>query len=368
VRSSFVAGWALTIYLALFTISERAQAQSVEAQPLNLRADVSAHQLLRQMDAAFSDLAYDGVFSYLMGDDLASLRVVHKVIDGVRRERLVHLNGAPREIVRAGETVSFLVMPGDDLYGLGRSIDSGPFARAFVREFDRIDSTYRVTKTGHGRVAGRQAVKVEVRPKDHHRYGYKLWLDRDTALLLRSELVDHKGNKLEIFMFNQLKLGESVLDDALTPLQAHDTEVSLLTLKPPAVEQREAANARVSRTQWHPQWVPAGFKIASADDSRDDSLTRKSPAKRSLGLSLSRVMYSDGIATFSLYVEPMPASGAARLLSKNGATVALNHKVRGRSGPYLVTLVGEIPVQTAQNIVLSVSQRVISDAQGAPNE
>ena len=49
---------------------------------------------------------------------------------------------------------------------------------------------------------------------------------------------------------------------------------------------------------------------------------------------------------FRYNVEPMPASGAARLLSKNGATVALNHKVRGRSGPYLVTLVGEIPVQT----------------------
>ena len=188
--------------------------------------------LLQQMNTAFASLSYDGVFSYYTGGDLASLRVVHKVIDGVQRERLVHLNGAPREIVRRGEEVACIVMPGDDLIALEKSIPAGPFARAFVREFDRIADTYSVGTYGEGRVAGRIATRIAVSPKDRHRYGYRLWLDKETALLLRSELVDHDGNKLEIFMFNQVRMGDDVDDASLDPDDAQGSMVSHLTLRP----------------------------------------------------------------------------------------------------------------------------------------
>ncbi len=59
------------------------------------RADETPRQWLDDMNRAFSELSYDGIFSYYSGQDLASLRVVHMVVDGQQRERLVHLNGAP---------------------------------------------------------------------------------------------------------------------------------------------------------------------------------------------------------------------------------------------------------------------------------
>ena len=107
-----------------------------------IAAAQSVAQMLQDMDSAFTNHSYDGVFSYYTGGELASLRVVHKQVDGVQRERLVHLNGAPREIIRKGEVVSCIVMPGDDLIALEKSIPAGPFARAFVRQFDQIADTY----------------------------------------------------------------------------------------------------------------------------------------------------------------------------------------------------------------------------------
>jgi len=310
----------------------------------------SADELLIRMNHAFTHLSYDGVFSYLYGGDLASLRVVHKVVDGVQRERLVHLNGAPREILRHGEEVSCIVEPGDDLIALEKSIPAGPFARAFVRQFDRIADTYTVRESGEGRVAGRPATRVAVNPRDEHRYGYRLWLDRETALLLRSELVDREGNKLEIFMFNQVLFGDAVSDAALEPQDAAGTMVSHLTLQPASRQlSPEPADGDVSTeaSSWATTWLPVGFNMATAD-------LRRKPQS---GQDISSLMYTDGLAAFSIFVEPMPERGAATMVSRNGATVAVTHKVGGNEGFYLVTLVGEIPLQTAQTIVDSIYQK-----------
>lgn len=306
-----------------------------------------ADVLLQRMNAAFTNLSYDGVFSYFNGGELTSLRVVHKVLNGVQRERLVHLNGAPREIIRHGEDVSCIVMPGDDLIALEKSIPAGPFARAFVRQFDRISDTYTVGRFGEGRVAGRMANRVAVSPKDRHRYGYRLWLDQDTALLLRSELVDHDGNKLEIFMFNQLRLGEDVADADLEPVDVHGTMVSHLTLQPADGQWQPALTGSGKTASWSTHWLPPGFEMATTDLRR----------KPSSGQNVSSLMYTDGLAAFSIFIERMPERGAASMVSQNGATVAVTHRVDGEDGYFLVTLVGEIPVATAREIITTVHQK-----------
>lgn len=305
-------------------------------------------QLLQRMNGAFTSHSYDGVFSYYTGGELASLRVVHKEVAGVQRERLVHLNGAPREIIRRGEVVSCIVMPGDDLIALEKSIPAGPFARAFVRQFDQIASTYSVGTFGEGRAAGRVALRVAITPKDQHRYGYRLWIDKETSLLLRSELVDHNGQKLEIFMFNQLLVGDDVQDEALEPEDLSGGMVSHLTLQAadePWSPPPQAADTMPSG--WSTSWLPAGFEMT-------DAHMRHKPAS---GSQVSSLMYSDGLAAFSIYVEPMPKDGAASMVSQNGATVAVTHQINEQGKYFLVTLVGEIPVDTARNIVTTVHQK-----------
>jgi sigma-E factor negative regulatory protein RseB len=306
-------------------------------------ADEQARQWLDDMNRAFSELSYDGIFSYFNGQDLATLRVVHMVVDGEQRERLVHLNGAPREIVRRGEEVACIVQPGDDLLELEQSIPSGPFARAFVRRYDRISENYGLSFFGEDRVASRSAVRLAVTPRDDDRYGYRLWLDKETRMLLRSELIDADGARMEIFQFNQIRFGDEV-DVAWLEPEGTDgslaTHLTLATKQPQPVPSDQAA--------WQANWLPAGFSMAAADIRRTPSSLK----------SVSTLMYSDGLAAFSVFIEDLPESGAASMVSRNGATVAVTHMIHGRDNePYLVTLVGELPTDTATRIARSVSVR-----------
>jgi sigma-E factor negative regulatory protein RseB len=299
------------------------------------------HAWLMEMHRAFSELNYDGVFSFYGGDDLASLRVVHMELDGVQRERLVHLNGAPREIVRNGEEVACILMPGDDLLALEGSIPSGPFARAFVRRYDQISDHYGVSFYGEDRVAGRQAVRIAVSPHDADRFGYRLWLDKQTRLLLRSELIDAEGRRLEIFQFNQLLLGDAVDPAAVEPSGRDGSLVSHLTLA-----QDRAVAVAAPAIRWGAGWLPAGFSMAAAD-------VRRTPSQLK---AVDTMMYSDGLAAFSVFVEDMPPAGAASMVSRKGATVAVTQVLAGESpdSRHLVTLVGELPTGTAQRIAQSI--------------
>jgi sigma-E factor negative regulatory protein RseB len=298
---------------------------------------------LADMNRAFSELSYDGQFSYFSGDDLASLRVVHMVVDGVQRERLVHLNGAPREIVRIGEEVACILLPGDELLELESSIPSGPFARAFVRSYDRISSFYGLSLYGEDRIAGRQAVRMAVSPRDEDRFGYRLWLDKQTRMLLRSELLDADGTRLEIFQFNQISFGDQVDEQALEPMGHNGSLVSHLSLA------REiSAPVAQSESRWHAGWLPAGFYMAASDIRRTPNSLK----------SVDTMMFSDGLAAFSVFIEDMPAAGAASMASRRGATVAVTHLMAGSDETHhLITLVGELPTATARRIAQSIQQR-----------
>ncbi|MCR9277465.1 MAG: MucB/RseB C-terminal domain-containing protein [Pseudomonadaceae bacterium] len=299
----------------------------------------SAREWLNRMSAAFEQQDYDGTFSYFDGRDLTSLRVVHKVVDGRQRERLVHLNGAPREILRDGEDVACIFLPGDRLVELAQSIPSGPFARAFVRDYDRMAVGYDVVMGNEGRIAGRRAVQLLIAPTDEHRYGYRLWLDLETALLLRSELVNQKGAALEILQFATLSLGADVADSALEPEQNPGMVVSHLKLA-----NADALRHEETGKSWRASWLPVGFSMASAD-------VRRAPGSLA---AVNTLVYSDGLAAFSIFVEAMPDRGATAAQSIAGATVAVSELIATNHGRQLVTVVGEIPANTARKIARSV--------------
>lgn len=306
-------------------------------------AEADARQWLDDMSRAFSELSYDGYFSYFSGQDMASLRVVHMVIDGVRRERLVHLNGAPRQIVRNGDEVACIVMPGDALLELEQSIPSGPFARAFVRRYDLISENYGLSFFGEDRVADRAAVRLAVSPRDDHRYGYRLWLDKESRLLLRSELIDADGERLEIFQFNHIKFGDEVDPQVLEPEEQHGSLVNHLTLA--TAQQQPVSQQNVA---WQVHWLPDGFRMAAAD-------IRRAPNARK---AIHTMLFSDGLAAFSVFIEDLPDAGAASMVSRTGATVAVTHTFSDEQNrAFLVTLVGELPTPTAQRIAQSVTPR-----------
>lgn len=341
-------------------------------------------QWLEAMDAAFRDLDYDGVFSYytanraqqtvfdtergLEGNDralgfggfgvgyrtaarLATFRVVHKVVDGISHERIVHLNGPPREILRSGEVVSCVLLPGDSLLALEGALASGPYARVFNRRFEDMSDNYDVVLDGRDRVAARPAVRLSVTPKDHDRFGYRLSLDETTGLLLRSELRDSEGANLEIFQFTSLRVGDDVALADLEPSTTGTVMHHLLPPEPPeqAPAATDAGRERGETSDWRVRWVPSGFRMTNTHARR--------PAQAEGAGTVSTLVFSDGLAAFSVFIEELPRGGAGSVVSRRGATVVLTHLASGGSGEHLVTVVGEVPVATARRVAAGVSQR-----------
>ncbi len=321
---------------------------------------------LQAMDNAFRSLNYDGVFEYSIashsqirikqqrGDrtfsvtadvardiTVASFRIVHMVVDGVEHERIVHRGGPQREILRTGAQVSYIVPQDDESFALQGDLPTGPYPRLFMRS-EGLSQNYRFKISGRQRVIGRPSVCLEVRPLDDNRFGYLLWLDEETGLLLRSELRDRNGRYLESVKFVSLKVGDAVMENALQP------DMPAIAIRPPVGFSEVPAAPRVP-VNWAIGWVPAGFRIADASTHDATKGATKDGTKKGV-----HVMFSDGLATFSVFVEPAPRSAAGGVFSRRGATVLLSHDLAGERGDYLVTVVGEVPPQTAQRIAESV--------------
>ena len=317
----------------------------------------TATDWLHAMDRAVRELNYDGVFTYSIAShsqirireqrgesrfsvtanvarqvEVATFRLVHMVIDGVEHERIAHLGGPRREILRTGGQVSYIRPSGDESFALEAHMPMGPYPRRSLRSAD-LATHYRFRIAGNSQVIGRPAVCLEVNPLDGNRYGYLLWLDEATGLPLRSELRDANGTHLEMVEFQSLRVGDSVARDALEP------DMPGVLVQPPAVaDERPAAPS--APVNWRIGWVPTGFRMTDAQPHDD-------PEK---GV---HIVFSDGLATFSLFVESAPRSPAGGVFSRSGATVLLSH-LTGVRRDYLVTVVGEVPPDTAQRIAQSV--------------
>ena len=320
---------------------------------------------LRKMDTAFHELDYDGVFSHYTEENaqhtsvlrssvdgvagfatrsrttvrLATFRVIHMVVDGVERERIVYLNGPQREILRTGDQVACLLRPGDNLLSLEGALPSGLYGRVFARDLGDVSKHYEVAFSARNRVAGRPVVTLDVSPHDDDRFGYELWLDEQTGLLLRSELRDAAGSKLEIFEFTTLRIGDQV---AVADLEPSNDGALVRHLSTTA----ESTGTSAPDAAWRPRWVPPGFRMTGADVFR--------PSNHGTGVNTLR--FSDGLAAFSVFIERMPEAGAGSVVSRAGATVALTHRTPGADGDHdhLVTVVGEVPLATARRIAQGV--------------
>ncbi len=280
--------------------------------------------LFAKMSRVSHSLNYRGSFTYEYFNSplLQSFRVSHWVADQVEYERLEYLNGPEREVVRSGQQLDCLT-PGDQLL-------QGRLTRMGSR-LEQLDNFYQVKVLYEERVAGRAATRLQVAPRDNFRHGFLLSVDQETGLVLSSLMVDASGRVLERYQFIELE----ILPDA-----------SELAQQPPAPRQRQAKASPGDCNQtevgepntWQLSWVPPGFVFAGQ---------QKTQASRDM------LMYTDGMTTFSVFIEPTEAA-LPELVGHRGATLALMSRLTKDQELYRVTVVGEIPQITAEHIAQGV--------------
>jgi len=169
-------------------------------------ADDKAMQMLERMGIAAEQLNYDGVFSYQTGDKLQSVRIIHRADEQGEVERLISLNGAASEVIRTNDLVTCIYPAGKRINVNHRPLGNG-FPIDLLTRLSSAAPYYQITVGQQGRIAGRMVQELIIAPVDNYRYGYRLWVDKDSDLLLQSELITSDGNVLERFSFSSIELG-----------------------------------------------------------------------------------------------------------------------------------------------------------------
>ncbi|MGF2686079.1 MucB/RseB C-terminal domain-containing protein [Marinobacter sp. DUT-3] len=305
-------------------------AVAVSAESETGTASKTAEQWLARLGPALNMTSYRGVFVYARGDQVSSLQIAHRYRDGVVEERLVLQDGGSGEIVRKGMRV-VCVLPDQGRIQLDQVIPSGPFAEAFSSQLMPVIQWYTPELMGEDRVAGYDVVKIALKARDEHRYSHRLWLEKSTGLLVKSHVRSDTDEVLEHFQFTSLEITDN-LPDSEFQVQTRGQEIER------SLSDGSSSSQAPRMDGWILRWQPEGFMPAAAPRSGNGQA----------------VAFSDGLAAFSVFVEPtgritMP-TGASRI----GATTVYINQLETGDRSFMVTVVGEVPPVTAKKVAESV--------------
>ena len=162
-------------------------------------------------------------------------------------------------------------------------------------------------------VAGRPTGLLELRPRDGLRLGYRLAVDTESGLVLRSEVISDNGSLLERHEYA-----------AINVMPAEVTS---------AADQQDVTLEYLDITG-----LPIGYRASRARRFEERAL-----------------FMSDGIASATVVFEPLPegltpGEGAVR----QGATISYSRGSVVAGNQVLITVIGEIPLPAARLIAEAV--------------
>lgn len=310
--------------------------------------------LLRIQEAA-KKRNFSGTFVFSAGGAMSSARIAHYATPHAQGqqqfERVDSLDGPPRQLLRHNDTVH-TVWPQSGLVVV-ETRDSGvTFPALLLGADEQVFSNYEVlTAKDSERIAGHEAMVLWLKPKDLHRYGYRLWSDKTTGLLLRADVLGERGEVLESSAFSEVTIG----------VKAQPEQV-LAAIK-------KLASYRIVKTQMNPTTLEAqgwqsrvlvpGFKEIRCfqrpwGDSPDAPVYTKNATNNVASAQTLQVIYSDGLTHVSLFVEPFDGARHSRQVP---ASIGATRTFSVRQADWWITAVGDVPLQTLRSLALGLQRQ-----------
>src|SRR5262249_16444567 len=143
---------------------------------------------LQAIQKAAQKTNYSGTIYYQQGAEVRVWRLVHQYDGSVSRERLQMLDGERREYLRKADEVQCLI-PDPKRVILEKRPVGGNFPALSNAAPADILRYYNLRKGSIERVADAECQVIVLEPKDKARYGYRLWVERGTGLLLRAQML-----------------------------------------------------------------------------------------------------------------------------------------------------------------------------------
>jgi sigma-E factor negative regulatory protein RseB len=326
----------MRVWLAAVATVAALGARAQDAPSAAAAAD--ALEWLKKIAESARTVSYSGTFIYQHGNRVETSRVVHYVnAAGGVFERLETLDGPPREVVRANDHVT-AYLPDQKVVLIERR-NTRHLPVMLPEKLSDLTQQYDVRKLETGRVAGYECAWVEVTPKDKMRYGRKFCAERVSGLPLRAQVFSDRTQVLESFAFSQLTLGGKFNRDEVASRYEARAQRQNWRVDRSALNVMEQA----ADTGWTVGSLPNGF--------RKTMEVKRTIAGRAA--AMPHLVFSDGLAAISIFVEPKLREMTGKVLTNQGA-VHIYKRVYGES---MVTVLGEAPAATIMQIANSVEQK-----------
>ena len=298
-----------------------------------LHASADAASWLMKISQAAANASFAGTLIYASDGEIKIMEIARRIQNGLIQERIYSLNGEPREIIRDKDMV-WCYMPDQnvvvqDYWRASRSALPG----ILPGDLDQLRERYKFEEGGQERIADRMAMMIRVIPNDAWRYGYTLWADQQSGLLLRSDLIGQDGEVIGQYLLADIEINGSITDAQLAP--ASNTEkLRLLSNPQPISESSESSG-------WAFTELPDGYQLSNY-------FRRMSPMGKG---EIEHFVYSDGLSSLSVFIKE---TGGEQDVMMGPSKMGAVHAYRTRIGNHLVTVMGEVPAETVKAIAQGV--------------
>ena len=312
---------------------------STQAEPAISGETREAQALLRTIQSAAQKLNYSGTFIYQQGSQVRTSRITHLAEGKNELEKLEVLDGQPREYIRSNDEI-ICYLPDTKTLLVEKRVAQDVFPAIIAANADSLSEHYTIRKGDAGRIAGFDCDSVVLQPTDDLRYGYRLWAENSTGLLLRAQTINEAGDIVEQISFTQITIGN---------VDRNRVKPSFPNTRGWRVENAVMTQADLS--SWNVKRLPPGFRRTRELKrmvSDTPVQTGTVPAQR----EVSQIVYSDGLAAISVFIEPGTQSRTEGSLQQGAMNV-----VGKRQGEFWLTIVGEVPSAAIRQVANSIEYK-----------
>ncbi len=289
--------------------------------------------MLQKAAVAARVLSYQGIFVCQTGQQAKAVEITHHFNGKDEFARNVILDGPPREMLNQGGDV-VIYNPKNEKVVIEKRRARNMFPAVLPLNLDAVKENYTLRIVGTERIAARQAQILLLEPKDGLRYSYKFWVDAEYGLLLKSVMVNNRDEIMESIAFNQLSLFNNPSLDWFKPTIDHKKDYVM-------EDERVITSGDDAPASWVIKDLPVGYR-------KIEQKVRMVPGKP---YPVTHMIFSDGMASVSLFIEPIPKGARTRVsLTTKGNT---SFYANVNSG-HLITVVGEVPEATIVQIANAV--------------
>ena len=264
----------------------------------------------------------------------------HGVVNDKQYSHWMYLNGIPMGYFTVGDkVVYFKAGERPDVVKSGRH-------HFLLGRFNEINlahlySNYVPVVTGRNRIAGRNVLAIRLNSKHSDLYGYMLYLDETTNVLLQVDVISpDNGMIIECYLATHYIYGDTPNQIIQNISEATVPEADV-TGRNDSADSFKGTKRRQSNFSWRLEYIPSGFSLIYSETVK---LTDSD-------VHADHLFYSDGLADFSVYrIKTMDAREFP--VVNQGPVNLLRHTY----GDYEVIVVGDLLLKEEEKIAESYTE------------